>query len=195
MGENEAVTDAAGIFAAQLIAAFPDAKCIMVVRDFDAWARSVDETMLSYLFSWFDNVDCFRWACLLSWTLAELANYLIVDGWLSACLIDPLVNAYSTRAMRKVFKGAMRCQAGEARKRKVVRKYYDENCATVQKLVLPDRLYVMRLGDGWEPLVSAPGWCYLPISVTNFLMVHISAEFYTFARVINVNCCCTFSYW
>lgn len=52
-GENEAITDAAGIFGPQLIEAYPDAKCVMVVRDFDAWARSVDETLLSYLFSWF----------------------------------------------------------------------------------------------------------------------------------------------
>lgn len=52
-GNNEAITDAAGIFGPQLIEAYPDAKCVMVVRDFDAWARSVDETLLSYLFSWF----------------------------------------------------------------------------------------------------------------------------------------------
>ncbi|KAL1851357.1 hypothetical protein Daus18300_012603 [Diaporthe australafricana] len=52
-GDNEAVTDAAGIFTAQLIEAYPDAKCVLVVRDFDAWARSVDETLLSYLFSCF----------------------------------------------------------------------------------------------------------------------------------------------
>lgn len=52
-GDNEAITDAAGIFGPQLIEAYPDAKCVMVVRDFDAWARSVDETLLSYLFSWF----------------------------------------------------------------------------------------------------------------------------------------------
>lgn len=52
-GDNEAITDAAGLFAPQLIEAYPDAKCVMVVRDFDAWARSVDETLLSYLFSWF----------------------------------------------------------------------------------------------------------------------------------------------
>lgn len=52
-GENEAITDAAGLFAPQLIEAYPDVKCVMVVRDFEAWARSVDETLLSYLFSWF----------------------------------------------------------------------------------------------------------------------------------------------
>lgn len=53
LGQNEAITDAAGIFGPQLIEAYPDAKCVMVMRDFDAWARSVDETLLSYLFSWF----------------------------------------------------------------------------------------------------------------------------------------------
>ncbi|KAK7699504.1 hypothetical protein SLS64_011642 [Diaporthe eres] len=40
-GGNEAITDAAGIFGPQLIEAYPDAKCVMVVRDFDAWARSM----------------------------------------------------------------------------------------------------------------------------------------------------------
>lgn len=54
-GDNEAITDAASIFGPQLIEAYPDAKCIMVMRDFDAWARSVDETLLSYLFSWFKS--------------------------------------------------------------------------------------------------------------------------------------------
>ncbi|KAI7777645.1 hypothetical protein LA080_003206 [Diaporthe eres] len=111
-GGNDAITDAAGIFGPQLVEAYPDAKCVMVVRDFDAWAH----------------------------------------GWLSAYLIDPLVSAYSTRAMRKMFMGAMRCREGDARKKEVLRRYYDEHYATIQKMVPPDRLCVMRLGDGWEPL-------------------------------------------
>lgn len=58
--------------------------------------------------------------------------------------------------MRKMFTGAMQCQASEARKQEVLRKFYDEHYATVQAMVPPDRLCVMRLGDGWEPLVSGP---------------------------------------
>lgn len=50
--------------------------------------------------------------------------------------------------------GAMRCRASEARKKEVLRRYYDEHFATVQKMVPPDRLCLIRLGDGWEPLVS-----------------------------------------
>lgn len=50
--------------------------------------------------------------------------------------------------------GAMRCRAGDARKKEVLRRHYDEHYATVQRMVPPDRLCVMRLGDGWEPLVS-----------------------------------------
>lgn len=68
-GENDAITDAAGIFGPQLIEAYPDAKCVMVVRDFDAWARSVDETLLSYLFSWFKCPPCISpvtFLCLLA---------------------------------------------------------------------------------------------------------------------------------
>ncbi|KAG8162116.1 hypothetical protein KVR01_007881 [Diaporthe batatas] len=126
-GNNEAITDAAGLFASQLIEAYPDARCVMVVRDFDAWARSVDETLLSYLFSWFN-----------------------------AYLIDPSVGAYSTRAMRKMFMGAMNCSASDARKREVLRKFYDQHYVKIQSTVPPERLCVMRLGDGWEPLVSGP---------------------------------------
>lgn len=50
--------------------------------------------------------------------------------------------------------GAMRCRAGDARNKEVLRRYYDEHYERIQKLVPPDRLCVMRLGDGWEPLVS-----------------------------------------
>lgn len=55
-----------------------------------------------------------------------------------------------------MFTGAMQCQASEARKQEVLRKFYDEHYATVQAMVPPDSLCVMRLGDGWEPLVSGP---------------------------------------
>ncbi|KAH8777319.1 hypothetical protein F5883DRAFT_409201 [Diaporthe sp. PMI_573] len=126
-GDNEAITDAAGLFAPQLIEAYPDAKCVMVMRDFDSWARSVDETLLSYLFSLFK--------CPIS-----------------IAIVTSLLGAYSTRAMRKMFIGAMRCRGGEATKKEVLRRFYDEHCATIQSMVPPDRLCVMRLGDGWEPL-------------------------------------------
>lgn len=52
--------------------------------------------------------------------------------------------------------GAMQCSAGDARKREVLRRFYDEHYATIHSMVPPDRLCVMRLGDGWEPLVSEP---------------------------------------
>lgn len=79
-GQNEAITDAAGIFGPQLIEAYPDAKCVMVMRDFDAWARSVDETLLSYVFSWFKcpslvaSVAAFRLSRLASRMLSELPS-------------------------------------------------------------------------------------------------------------------------
>lgn len=63
--------------------------------------------------------------------------------------------------------GAMRCRASEARKKEVLRRFYDEHYAKIQKVVPPDRLCVMRLGDGWEPLVSDPNGCSNPIPVSN----------------------------
>lgn len=82
-GDNEAITDAAGIFGPQLIQAYPDAKCIMVMRDFDAWARSVDETLLSYLFSWFmcpppSLFPFLPWLCFVYYNLS--LQYLSVSG-------------------------------------------------------------------------------------------------------------------
>lgn len=64
--------------------------------------------------------------------------------------------------------GAMRCQASEARQKEVLRRFYDEHCAKIQKMVPPDRLCIMRLGDGWEPLVRAPCERRLPITSSNF---------------------------
>lgn len=76
-GENEAITDAAGLFGPQLIEAYPDAKCVMVMRDFDAWARSVDDTLLSYLFSWFKCPPCISPVtlfCLLALVYSRLSE-------------------------------------------------------------------------------------------------------------------------
>lgn len=64
--------------------------------------------------------------------------------------------------------GAMRCRAGEARQKEVLRRFYDEHCAKIQKTVPPDRLCIMRLGDGWEPLVRDPCGGRLPVPVSNF---------------------------
>lgn len=64
--------------------------------------------------------------------------------------------------------GAMRCRAGEARQKEMLRRFYDEHCAKIQKLVPPDRLCIMRLGDGWDPLVRGPCGRYLPVPLSNF---------------------------
>lgn len=49
MGHAEAVVDAAGsVFAADLIAAYPDAKVVLNTRqDMDAWMRSMQESLIS----------------------------------------------------------------------------------------------------------------------------------------------------
>jgi hypothetical protein len=63
MGNSVAVTDAAAsCFAAELVAAYPDAKVVLNIRkDLDQWLRSMDESMLKasrstalWLVPWFD---------------------------------------------------------------------------------------------------------------------------------------------
>lgn len=54
MGHAEAVVDATGsVFAAELIAAYPEAKVILNTRkDMDAWMRSMNESVINVNRNW-----------------------------------------------------------------------------------------------------------------------------------------------
>ncbi|CAF9936433.1 hypothetical protein IMSHALPRED_010751 [Imshaugia aleurites] len=61
LGHHEAVADIpASLFAADLIAAYPEAKVILSVRDADRWQKSVAETIMTHfslgtrLLAWLD---------------------------------------------------------------------------------------------------------------------------------------------
>lgn len=131
-GHNDVITDAAGIFTEQLIRQYPEAKVVLVVRDFDKWATSFDETMLSYVFSWY--------------------------GWFSSHFIDPMIGACSTMALRKMFMGMAGMRSGSMlRRREILRWHYERHHKLVRQLVPEDRLCEYRLGDGWEPLCEFLG--------------------------------------
>lgn len=126
-GASDAITDAAGIFTEQLLRQYPDAQVVLVVRDFDRWAASFDATLLAYVFGWY--------------------------GAVSSRLVDPLVGACATRALRKMFMGMAHVRSGSVlRRREVLRWHYDRHHRLVRQLVPKDRLCEYRLGDGWEPL-------------------------------------------
>lgn len=75
IGHSVAVTDAvASCFAAELIAAYPDAKVILNTRrDLDAWHRSIQQTLIhSVNDSWsFYFMSIFNKECFWAWHLFE----------------------------------------------------------------------------------------------------------------------------
>lgn len=131
-GKNQVITDAAGVFTEELIRHYPEAKVLLVVRDFDSWATSFDETMLAYAFSWY--------------------------GWFSSYCIDPIIGACQTRALQKMFMGMAHVRSGrDVRKREILKWHYDRHHRLIRQLVPKERLCEYRLGEGWEPLCQFLG--------------------------------------
>ena len=87
LGHSVAVTDAAAsVFAAEMIAAYPEAKVVLNMRrDVDAWHRSVIQTLVSSSESWVFWVvslldrECF-WACHVYWRFMWPLLFRAPDG-------------------------------------------------------------------------------------------------------------------
>ncbi|GAB1312732.1 hypothetical protein MFIFM68171_02942 [Madurella fahalii] len=134
LGHSVAVTDAAAsVFAADMIAAYPDAKVVLNMRrDVGAWEKSLGKTLVHanrswafWLASWLDR-ECF-WA----WHVYE--RFL----W-------PLL----FRAPDGDMAGAISRNA---------RWIQREHCAMIRGLVPKERLLEWYIEDGWEPLCKFLG--------------------------------------
>ncbi|KAK7419644.1 hypothetical protein QQX98_003235 [Neonectria punicea] len=129
LGHSVAVTDAAAsVFAAELIAAYPDAKVVLNYRkDLDAWHRSATTTILRSNGHW----ALFALSCLSR------------DGFWAWHVF-----------VRFMWPGLFRAldgniETGIARNGKWV---YKEHCNMIRGLVPKDRLLEWTVEDGWEPL-------------------------------------------
>ncbi|KAM0322041.1 hypothetical protein ACHAQA_009784 [Verticillium albo-atrum] len=128
-GSCEAVTDLAGPFAESLIGSYPDAKVILVLRDYDKWSKSFED-MLSGMFG---KVTMF------------IRNY-----------IEPLTGDFSATNVQKLMLGWTRSENLEdmvSRSREI----YDRQNEGICKLVPEGQLLVYRLGTGWGPLCDFLG--------------------------------------
>lgn len=123
-GSCEAATDMASLFAPQLISVYPEAKVILVIRDFDKWYKSYS-TIFTELWSFG----------------ADLAiNYA-----------EPLIGYKTGEASRKTILGFFNARnVDEARRN--ARQAYDAHNRIVQEMVPPENLLVYRMGQGWEPM-------------------------------------------
>ncbi|KAB5511334.1 hypothetical protein GE09DRAFT_917549, partial [Coniochaeta sp. 2T2.1] len=128
LGHCEAVTDlAAWAFAPELLAAYPDVKVILNVREEEKWFQSMRKTILPiceewiyYLCSWFDRGLFWRYHCH--------ARFLI-----------PL--PYGARG---VWTQDSFYQTGRWR--------FRDHCNMIRGLVPEERLLEFSVEDGWEPL-------------------------------------------
>ncbi|KAH6621582.1 hypothetical protein B0J18DRAFT_411313 [Chaetomium sp. MPI-SDFR-AT-0129] len=134
LGHSVAVTDAAAsVFAADLIAAYPQAKVVLNMRrDLDGWERSLENTLVHaneswgfWLASWLDR-ECF-WA----WHVYERFLWPVLF-----------------RAPDGNMKRAIRANARWVQR---------EHANMIRGLVPKDRLLEWYIEDGWEPLCQFLG--------------------------------------
>ncbi|KAF6845035.1 nad dependent epimerase [Colletotrichum musicola] len=129
-GAYEAVTDMGSFFALQLIAAYPDAKVILVERDVDSWFQSMDEAIFKTTWGW--RAD------------------LIID------YLGPRWGLAGGQTLRKILLGFYGARNVDEMRR-VARDRYRRHYAEIRAAVPKERLLEYKLKDGWEPLCEFLG--------------------------------------
>jgi hypothetical protein len=134
----------------ELIDTYPDAKVLLSVRDGDAWARSMHDTIWGVLYG-------------------DILIRHMSNAWSD---VDPKWRTYIA-LMDKMWKrsGLMEDEnTTQAYMSEAMRRYNDE----VQQTVPSDRLLVWTPADGWEPLCE---FLELPVPEVPFPHVNDSKQF------------------
>ncbi|KAK9415728.1 putative NAD dependent epimerase/dehydratase [Seiridium unicorne] len=128
-GPCEAATDVAAVFATQLVGAYPEAKVILVIRDFDKWYKSIEAAVKIF------------WAFP-----SQLAfNYL-----------GPLFDPHFGEATRKIIVGFFGYRSMETFS-KDARIVYERHHKEIRERVPTTQLLEYRMGEGWEPICGFLG--------------------------------------
>lgn len=114
-------------FAPELIAAYPDAKVVLVERDVDKWYASAEHSIIAAIK---DKV-----ASRLSFLDRFMRNWFIV-----CCDV-----------VEHHMRGALQL-SDPKQQEALVKIVYREHNEMVKRLVPKERLLVMRLDEGWDPL-------------------------------------------
>jgi hypothetical protein len=137
-------------FYRELIEAYPDAKVLLGVRDSEAWARSMHDTIWGLFY---DDV-----------VIQHLSS--------ARCLIDPKWCGY-IELMKEMWQRAGLLNGEDTTVEwmsSAVQRYHEE----VQRTVPSDRLLVWSVRDGWEPLCE---FLEVPVPDTPFPHLNDSATF------------------
>jgi len=147
----EATVDWPGsYFYADLIETYPDAKVLLSVRDGDAWARSMRETIWGVLYD--DSL------------MSHLSS--------ARGHVDPLWRGY-IEMMKEMWQRSGLLNADDT-SLEWMSNAMDRFNAEVQRTVAPDRLLVWQASDGWKPLCEFLG---APVPDAPFPRVNDSNEF------------------
>jgi len=124
LGHCAAITDGpANCFGPELIEAYPDAKVVLVKRDFEAWFKSFDaiiEGAYSKMFRILGYTD---------------------PGWMGK--VQGVIDLWLPGQFKAAT--AAECRAN-------ARQVYEEHYAEARRITPKGQLLEYRLGDGWEPL-------------------------------------------
>lgn len=130
--EYDVVTDIGSPFVIELIKAYPDAKVVIVQRDFDSWWRSFTENVLDRVF-------------------AQPRSTII--GFITWNILGIRITQSMKKMMYGFFGATSKKQIDAARGRQV----YDEYFRRIREIVPPERRLEYKIGDGWEPLCEFLG--------------------------------------
>ncbi|KAF2258537.1 hypothetical protein CC78DRAFT_445516, partial [Lojkania enalia] len=129
--EYDVCTDLASPFVEQLIKSYPDAKVVIVKRDFEKWWPSFKSQVLDTLFdrNWF-------------FTFWIPANILRIRA---------------PQAMEKVHYGFFSVQQPEDITEEVAHQTYEAYYERIRNMVPAEKRLEYTMGDGWEPLCEFLG--------------------------------------
>lgn len=129
-GDYDAVTDGGADYIEELAAAYPDAKVVIVERDFERWWASFEPQLVNRLLT--------PGAVVANWVIAPLTGF---RG--GSCCQKTILGAFGARNVREV----------RAKAREYYSGYYDH----VRRVIPPHRRLDYRLGSGWAPLCEFLG--------------------------------------
>ena len=131
LGHCAAVTDMpCAVFWKELMAAYPEAKIILVERDVEDWYKSFDATIITALFN-------------------KTADMTI-------SYVEPLIGSQIGLMSRKMIYGYFHADTPDG-VRQHAREVYREHYRRIREATPKERLLEYRLGEGWEPLCEFLG--------------------------------------
>ena len=132
-GPCEALTDVTP-FSEQLLEAYPEAKVIMVKRDFDSWMHSFLRTLV-------------------------MPSSDGVLAWLSGNVFEPVLGLPISKTAWKMYMGLIGVsRLSKTKDRDILKAAYDAHYRRIQKLVPKEKLLELDLKDlDWKPLCEFLG--------------------------------------